>query len=75
MQLIHAATDTHLWAREYERELTDILKLQGEVARAVAEEIQVQAHGRGACPAGIGWRGQSGGATRSICWVSTISGG
>jgi len=42
IQLIHAPTDTHLWAREYERELTDVLKLQGEVARAVAEEIRIQ---------------------------------
>lgn len=42
VQLIHVATDTHLWAREYERDLTDILKLQSEVSRAVAEEIQVQ---------------------------------
>jgi tetratricopeptide (TPR) repeat protein len=42
VQLVHAATDAHLWAREYERDLTDILRLQGEVARAVAEEIQVQ---------------------------------
>ena len=42
VQLIHVATDTHLWAREYERDLIDILKLQGEVSRAVAEEIQVQ---------------------------------
>jgi TolB-like protein/DNA-binding winged helix-turn-helix (wHTH) protein/Tfp pilus assembly protein PilF len=42
VQLIHAPSDTHLWAREYERDLTDVLKLQGEVARAVAEEIRVQ---------------------------------
>jgi TolB-like protein/DNA-binding winged helix-turn-helix (wHTH) protein/Tfp pilus assembly protein PilF len=42
IQLLDAPTDTHLWTREYERELTDVLKLQGEVARAVAEEIQVQ---------------------------------
>jgi tetratricopeptide (TPR) repeat protein len=35
-------TDTHLWARDYERELTDVLKLQNEVARAVAEEIRIQ---------------------------------
>jgi len=42
IQLIHAPTDMHLWAREYERELTDVLKLQGEVARAVAEEIRIQ---------------------------------
>jgi eukaryotic-like serine/threonine-protein kinase len=41
-QLIQAATDTHLWARDYEREVTDILKLQGEVARAVADEIRIQ---------------------------------
>jgi serine/threonine-protein kinase len=41
-QLIHAATDTHLWSRDYERDLTDVLKLQGEVARAVADEIRVQ---------------------------------
>jgi TolB-like protein/DNA-binding winged helix-turn-helix (wHTH) protein/Flp pilus assembly protein TadD len=42
LQLIHAASDTHLWAREYERELTDVLALQGEVASAVADEIRVQ---------------------------------
>src|SRR5262249_2940686 len=42
IQLIYAPTDTHLWAREYERELTDVLKLEGEVARAVAGEIQIQ---------------------------------
>jgi TolB-like protein/DNA-binding winged helix-turn-helix (wHTH) protein/Tfp pilus assembly protein PilF len=42
VQLIHAPTDTHLWAREYERELTDVLKLQGDVARAVADEIRIQ---------------------------------
>ena len=41
-QLIHPATDTHLWARDYERDLTDVLKLQSEVARAVADEIRIQ---------------------------------
>jgi eukaryotic-like serine/threonine-protein kinase len=40
-QLIHAASDRHLWARSYERDLRDILSLQTEVARAIAEEIQV----------------------------------
>ncbi len=40
-QLIEAATDQHLWAENYERDLTDILALQGEVARAIAREIQV----------------------------------
>jgi serine/threonine-protein kinase len=41
VQLIDAATDRHLWADSYEKELTDVLALQMEVARAVAEEIRV----------------------------------
>jgi serine/threonine-protein kinase len=40
-QLIHAASDRHLWARSYERDLRDVLQLQSEVARAIADEIQV----------------------------------
>jgi len=40
--LIEAATDRSLWAKRYERELTDILTLQSEVARAIAEEVRVQ---------------------------------
>jgi TolB-like protein/Tfp pilus assembly protein PilF len=40
-QLIHAATDRHVWARRYERDLRDVLRLQSEVARAVADEVQV----------------------------------
>jgi len=45
VQLIHAPTDTHLWARHYDRELVDILKLQSEVASAVADEIRIQLTG------------------------------
>ncbi len=40
-QLVHGATDEHLWAESYERDLEDVLTLQREVARAIAEEIQV----------------------------------
>jgi adenylate cyclase len=40
--LINASTDTHLWAERYERDLRDILALQSEVARAIAEEIQIK---------------------------------
>ncbi|MFQ5807165.1 MAG: hypothetical protein ACE5I3_12020, partial [Phycisphaerae bacterium] len=40
-QLIHAATDQHLWANSYEHEMRDILGLQREVARAVAKEIRI----------------------------------
>ena len=41
-QLIHAASDTHLWSRDYDRDPSDVLRLQSEVARAVAEEIRIQ---------------------------------
>jgi len=40
-QLIQGASDKHLWARSYERETRDVLKLQGEVASAIADEIRV----------------------------------
>jgi TolB-like protein/Tfp pilus assembly protein PilF len=41
-QLIHAPTDTHLWAESYERELRDVLALQSEIAQAIAREVQVK---------------------------------
>ena len=41
-QLIQAATDKHLWARSYERDLGDVLALQSEVAGAIANEIQIK---------------------------------
>jgi TolB-like protein/Flp pilus assembly protein TadD len=41
VQLIDARTDEHLWAENYEREVVDILSLQGEVTRAIAQQIQV----------------------------------
>ncbi len=40
-QLIEAATERHLWARSYERDLKEVFALQGEVASAIVEEIQV----------------------------------
>jgi serine/threonine protein kinase/Tfp pilus assembly protein PilF len=41
-QLIHAATDQHIWAKSYERDVSDVLALQSEVARAIAEEVQAK---------------------------------
>jgi adenylate cyclase len=41
-QLIEAGTDRHLWAKNYERDLRDILALQSEVSQAVVEEIRVK---------------------------------
>ena len=41
-QLIDAREDRHLWARNYERDITDVLALQSEVVQAIAGEIRVQ---------------------------------
>ena len=38
-QLIDATTDRHLLSRTFERDLEDVLQLQQDVARAVAEQI------------------------------------
>lgn len=41
-QLLHATTDTHLWAESYDRDLRDVLVLQSEVAQAIAREVRVK---------------------------------
>jgi len=41
-QLVEGATDRHLWAESYERDLKDVLALQSEVARAIARQIEVK---------------------------------
>lgn len=40
-QLVRATDQTQLWAREFDRDLGDLLAVQDEIARAVAEEIQL----------------------------------
>lgn len=41
-QLINARTDAHIWARNYIRDLTTVLALQGEVAQTIADEISIK---------------------------------
>jgi TolB-like protein/DNA-binding winged helix-turn-helix (wHTH) protein/Tfp pilus assembly protein PilF len=41
-QLIEAGSDKNVWTESYERDLRDILALQADVARTVAEEIKIQ---------------------------------
>jgi DNA-binding SARP family transcriptional activator/TolB-like protein len=42
-QLVHGPTDRHLWAKSYSRDLRDVLLLQGELAEAIAGEVNVAA--------------------------------
>ncbi len=39
-QLVDAATDEHLWADQYDRELVDVFAIQSEVAQGVARALQ-----------------------------------
>lgn len=44
-QLVQARADRHLWAETYDRDLGDILKLQGEVSDAIAQQVRAQLSG------------------------------
>jgi TolB-like protein/DNA-binding winged helix-turn-helix (wHTH) protein/Tfp pilus assembly protein PilF len=46
VQLIQAATDRHLWAEKYDREVTDVLQLEADVAEDIARQIQTQLNER-----------------------------
>ena len=46
VQLIDAQTDSHLWAESYDRKLTDILSVESEVAKAVADQLQATLTGQ-----------------------------
>jgi TolB-like protein/Tfp pilus assembly protein PilF/predicted Ser/Thr protein kinase len=39
VELIHAGTDRSIWAESYERDISDVLRLQSEVAQDVAHKI------------------------------------
>ena len=41
-QLVNGATDEHIWAERYDRELSDVLLLQSEVAGDIAKQIDLQ---------------------------------
>jgi TolB-like protein/Tfp pilus assembly protein PilF len=40
VQLIQANNDAHLWAQSYDRQLTDIFGVEGEVAKRIADSLQ-----------------------------------
>jgi len=46
VQLIKAATDSHLWAETFDRKLTDTFSVESEVAKRIAESLQAKLTGR-----------------------------
>jgi TolB-like protein/Tfp pilus assembly protein PilF/class 3 adenylate cyclase len=45
VQLIRAATDEHLWAESYNRKLDDVFGVEGEVANAIAAQLNAKLSG------------------------------
>ena len=41
-QLVHAASDRHLWAQAFERDMHDVLALYTDVSEAIAKEIHAK---------------------------------
>jgi TolB-like protein/Tfp pilus assembly protein PilF len=42
VQLINAETDQHIWAEDYDRDLTDVFAIQTDLAQKIAEELQAK---------------------------------
>ncbi|HMC28679.1 MAG TPA: protein kinase, partial [Verrucomicrobiae bacterium] len=45
VQLIKAANDAHVWADTFDRKLTDILSVESDVAKAIADRLQAKLTG------------------------------
>ncbi len=45
VQLINAASDSHLWAETFDRKLTDIFAVESEIAKAIADRLQAKLTG------------------------------
>ena len=45
VQLINALTDAHLWADTYDRKLIDIFSVESEIAKTIADTLQVKLSG------------------------------
>jgi TolB-like protein/class 3 adenylate cyclase len=46
VQLIKAANDSHLWADTFDRKLTDMLLVESEIAKAIADQLQAKLTGQ-----------------------------
>src|SRR5262249_37007520 len=45
VQLVKAATDAHLWAESFDRQLTDIFRIETEIAKSIADTLQAKLSG------------------------------
>lgn len=52
-QLIQVKDQSNVWAQEYDRELEDVLVIEGDIAREIATETQMVLGTRKAAPVGV----------------------
>jgi TolB-like protein/Tfp pilus assembly protein PilF len=45
VQLIHAASDAHLWGETYDRSLTDVFAAESDIAKAIADTLRAKLTG------------------------------
>src|SRR5258706_10167556 len=41
VQMIHAPSDTHIWAESYDRDSSELFSLPSELSRTIAKEVKV----------------------------------
>src|SRR5207245_5405420 len=46
VQLINALNDSHLWSDTFDRKLTDILSVESEVAKTIADQLRAKLTGQ-----------------------------
>jgi len=46
VQLIKAATDSHLWSETFDRKMTDIFSVESEVSKAIADQLRAKLTGQ-----------------------------
>ena len=45
VQLVKAATDTHLWADTFDRKLTDVFQIETDIAKTIADKLRAKLTG------------------------------
>jgi TolB-like protein/Tfp pilus assembly protein PilF len=45
VQLINAESDAHLWAESFDRQLTDVFRIESEIAKTIADTLQAKLTG------------------------------
>ena len=74
VQLLHAPTDQHLWAETYERDSGDELRMQREIAQAIAQQVRARAEPQKAALSARTARNSGSGAIGLAC-LNAAAGG